>query len=93
VSPAHNQPSRTDTAAATAATAAAAAAAAAGPAPAGQARREPKAPLEWTELDLNRSLVANGLPDRRGSYEDAGLPGDEAVPVLHVYWNDDLSAA
>jgi hypothetical protein len=58
-----------------------------------KARREPKAPLEWLELDLNRSLEANGVPDRRASYEAADLPGEEAAPVLHAYWNDDLTVA
>ncbi|GBF98786.1 hypothetical protein Rsub_11368 [Raphidocelis subcapitata] len=53
----------------------------------------PSAPLEWAELDLNKTLDANGLPDERAAYEAAGLPGDEAVPVLHVYWCDDLTVA
>jgi hypothetical protein len=51
------------------------------------------APLDFVELDLNKSLEANGIPDTRAAYEAAGLPGDDAVPVLHVYWNDDLTSA
>jgi len=60
-----------------------------------QARRDPKAaaPPEWIELDMNKSLEANGVPDERAAYEAVGLPGEEAVPVLHVYWNDDLTVA
>ncbi|KAI8467403.1 MAG: hypothetical protein J3K34DRAFT_523727 [Monoraphidium minutum] len=51
------------------------------------------APLEWVDLDLSKSLADNGVPDERPAFEAAGLPGGDAVPVLHVYWNDDLTVA
>lgn len=67
------------------------------PPPAPRARRQVRcgrgAAPEWAELDMARTLADNGLPDEAGSYEDAGLAGDEAVPVLHLYWNDDLTVA
>lgn len=58
-----------------------------------QVRREKGAQPEWTELNLNATLEANGVPDEAAAYEAAGLGAEEAVPVLHVYWNDDLTVA
>ncbi len=47
----------------------------------------------FEELDLNRTLEDNGVVDESADFEDVGLPGDYYVPVLHVYWQDDLTVA
>jgi hypothetical protein len=49
--------------------------------------------FEFRELDLNKTLQENGLVDESGTYEALDMPSDYHVPVLHVYWNDDLTVA
>lgn len=49
--------------------------------------------FEFDELDLNKTLLENGVIDESDEFEDLDLPGDYYVPVLHVYWNDDLTIA
>lgn len=45
------------------------------------------------ELDLNLTLEENGVPDETPVFEDHHVPTDYFIPVLHVYWNDDLTVA
>ncbi|GIL88451.1 hypothetical protein Vretimale_15393 [Volvox reticuliferus] len=47
----------------------------------------------FKELDLNLTLEENGVPDEGPTFEDHHVPGDYYIPVLHVYWNDDLTVA
>jgi hypothetical protein len=38
-------------------------------------------------------LYENGIEDEKAAFEAVDLPSDFHVPVLHVYWNDDLTVA
>ncbi len=49
--------------------------------------------LPCQELDLNQTLEENGVPDETPEFEDHNVPTDYFIPVLHVYWNDDLTVA
>lgn len=49
--------------------------------------------FEFRELDLNKTLQENGVVDESGAFESLDMPSDYHVPVLHVYWNDDLTVA
>ena len=51
------------------------------------------AEMQFRELDLNKTLYENGIEDETAAYESVDLPSDFHVPVLHVYWNDDLTVA
>ncbi|KAL6757449.1 hypothetical protein V8C86DRAFT_1828730 [Haematococcus lacustris] len=52
-----------------------------------------KAEMQFQELDMNKTLLENGVPDETSTFEQLMIPTDAFVPVLHVYWNDDLTAA
>jgi len=47
----------------------------------------------FDELDMNLTLDENGVPDEVPEFEDLNVPTDYYVPVIHVYWNDDLTVA
>eukprot|EP00879_Flechtneria_rotunda_P007962 GHRR01008342.1.p1 GENE.GHRR01008342.1~~GHRR01008342.1.p1 ORF type:complete len:233 (+),score=65.45 GHRR01008342.1:339-1037(+) len=47
----------------------------------------------FKELDLNRTLQENGVLDDTEVFESLDMPHDFHIPVLHVYWNDDLTVA
>ncbi|EFJ51680.1 hypothetical protein VOLCADRAFT_79473 [Volvox carteri f. nagariensis] len=47
----------------------------------------------FQELDLNLTLEENGMPNETPTFEDHHVPTDYYIPVLHVYWNDDLTVA
>lgn len=49
--------------------------------------------LEFRELNMNQTLHENGVHDESHTYETLDLPSDFHIPVLHVYWNDDLTVA
>lgn len=46
---------------------------------------------EFQELDLNKTLEENGVPDETPTFEDHLVPTEYYIPVLHVHWNDDLT--
>lgn len=45
------------------------------------------------ELDMTRTLAENGVPDESAEFEDQQIESTFYIPVLHVYWNDDLTVA
>lgn len=49
--------------------------------------------FDFKELDLNKTLQENGVVDESGIFESLDMHGDYHVPVLHLYWNDDLTVA
>jgi hypothetical protein len=49
--------------------------------------------MQFRELDLNRTLSGNGIHDESEAFEALNMAGDYHIPVLHVYWNDDLTEA
>lgn len=48
---------------------------------------------EFKELDLNHTLLENGIVEESELFESLDMASDAYVPVLHVYWNDDLTVA
>ena len=42
---------------------------------------------------MNKNLVENGVADETATFEDLHVPTEAFIPVLHVYWNDDLTVA
>lgn len=44
-------------------------------------------------LDMGLSLDANGVVDDSEEMKKLGLPTEEYVPALHLYFNDDLTIA
>eukprot|EP00727_Mastigamoeba_balamuthi_P007493 m51a1_g3364 Cyt b5 domain containing axonemal protein 2 (507) ;mRNA; r:444148-446004 len=44
-------------------------------------------------LDMSQTLTANGLPDHGDEFERAGVDDLPFVPLLHLYFNDDLTIA
>lgn len=49
--------------------------------------------LQFQELDLNKTLQENKVPDESAIFEDLEIPADFYIPVIHAYWNDDLTEA
>ncbi len=43
------------------------------------------------ELNMNLTLEENGVCDETRTFEDLMMPTDEFIPVIHAYWNDDLT--
>ena len=50
-----------------------------------------KGGVELRELDMNASLSGNGIVDEGGAFAECGLEDDFFLPVLHLYWSDDLT--
>ena len=42
-------------------------------------------------LDMNLTLEENGVIDERNDYAKLNLPDDFFVPLIHLYFNDDLT--
>lgn len=42
---------------------------------------------------MNQTLSENGVADESPTFEALDLPTDFHIPVLHAYWNDDLTVA
>ncbi|KAF5826644.1 hypothetical protein DUNSADRAFT_2455 [Dunaliella salina] len=55
--------------------------------------RTPEQTFEFVELDMNKTLAENGVPDEDATFADLQVPIDSFYPVLHMYWNDDLTVA
>jgi hypothetical protein len=49
--------------------------------------------FDFRELNMNQTLLDNGVADESGTFENLDMPTDFHIPVLHVYWNDDLTVA
>ena len=49
--------------------------------------------LQFVTLDLDKTLAENGVADESDEFERLGLPVDDYVPVLHLYFGDDLTVA
>jgi len=50
---------------------------------------------EWTflGLDMELSLDENGVKDEAEDFEDLSIPNDFYIPVIHLYYTDDLTIA
>ncbi|RHY69144.1 hypothetical protein DYB34_008261 [Aphanomyces astaci] len=46
---------------------------------------------EFVPLDMAKTLAENGLPDESLEFEKLGMDANEFKPILHIYFNDDLT--
>ncbi|GMI26364.1 hypothetical protein TrRE_jg13538 [Triparma retinervis] len=44
-------------------------------------------------MEMDKNLEDNGVPDEDFDFEKLHIPDDYYVPVIHVYYNDDLTIA
>lgn len=49
--------------------------------------------LEFVPVDMSKTLEENGVPDESVEFEELGLPVDMHVPVIFLYYMDDLTVA
>jgi len=49
--------------------------------------------FQFVELDMNKTLAENEVQDEATEFEDHHISTDFYIPILHVYWNDDLTVA
>ena len=49
--------------------------------------------LDLQELDMNRTLSENGVPDDAEEFGRCNLEEDFYLPALHLYFTDDLTVA
>jgi len=47
----------------------------------------------FLDLDLNKTLEENGVADEAADFEELAIPSDFAIPVIHLYFTDDLTVA
>lgn len=43
------------------------------------------------QLDMQKTLEANGIVDESDEFESLGLNADFYIPAIHLYYNDDLT--
>ena len=48
---------------------------------------------EIVPLDMDKTLEENGVLDETETFYDLGINDDFYIPVLHIYYNDDLTVA
>ncbi|ETW02377.1 hypothetical protein H310_05903 [Aphanomyces invadans] len=46
---------------------------------------------EFVPLDMAKTLAENGIPDESLEFEKLGMDADEFKPIVHIYFNDDLT--
>jgi hypothetical protein len=44
-------------------------------------------------LDMSLTLEKNGILDEREQFEKVGMNEDDWLPVIHLYFSDDLTVA
>lgn len=49
--------------------------------------------LEFVPIDMSKTLEQNGIADESIEFEELGLPVDMHVPVVFLYYMDDLTVA
>uniref|UniRef100_A0A7S0YLX7 Cytochrome b5 domain-containing protein 1 n=1 Tax=Polytomella parva TaxID=51329 RepID=A0A7S0YLX7_9CHLO len=55
--------------------------------------QKPEGDKDFEDLDMNKTLEQNGVPNESDMFEDLNMAVEDYIPVLHVYWNDDLTLA
>jgi len=53
----------------------------------------PESELKFTDVDLEKTLEQNGVVDDTQTFEELSIPNDAAIPVIHLYFKDDLTVA
>ncbi len=48
---------------------------------------------EFVPLDMDKTLTENGVLDESEEFAALDIHEDEFIPVLHLYFNDDLTVA
>lgn len=48
---------------------------------------------EFVPLDMDKTLAENHVADESGEFAELGISEDFFIPVLHLYFNDDLTVA
>lgn len=48
---------------------------------------------EFQNLDMKLTLEENGVPDEVSDFQELHIPTDYYIPVIHLYWTDDLTVA
>ena len=58
-------------------------------------RRDPDGDreLKFVDVDLDKTLEENGMVDDAETFEALSIPSDAAIPVIHLYFKDDLTSA
>lgn len=58
-------------------------------------RRDPDGDreLKFVDVDLDKTLEENGVVDDAETFEALSIPSDAAMPVIHLYFKDDLTSA
>ena len=49
--------------------------------------------FELVELDMEKTLEENGIKDETEEMQKLGVDQDFYVPVIHLYYQDDLTTA
>ena len=49
--------------------------------------------LKFVDVDLDKTLEENGVADDAKTFEELSIPSDAAIPVIHLYFKDDLTSA
>lgn len=44
-------------------------------------------------LDMNATLEGNGIADLQETFEAIGMDEEQWLPVIHLYFSDDLTVA
>jgi hypothetical protein len=56
-------------------------------------RDEKSGALEFVDVDMEKTLEENGVVDDAKTFEELSIPSDAAIPVIHLYFTDDLTVA
>ena len=56
-------------------------------------RDETSGALEFVDVDMEKTLEENGVVDDAKTFEELSIPSDAAIPVIHLYFTDDLTVA
>ena len=49
--------------------------------------------FDFVTLDMDKTLEENGIVDYESKYDEMLTQGDIYIPVIHIYYTDDLSEA
>lgn len=44
-------------------------------------------------MNMTLTLAENGIPDESATMENLNIDEEQHLPILHVYYNDDLTIA
>ena len=47
----------------------------------------------FTNLNMDKTLEDNGIPDESDTFVSLGLTPDYHLPLIHIYYNDDLTSS